>query len=262
MSITRQIEPFLAQYKTKGYRLPSPETIKSYRNALTRYEIFLDGQDPSETTQRDFIERLIATKSSGYARISYYATNALHKWLGIDTAGIYVAAAEPRIVRISDAEIASLIKACLNDRERAVILVLFESGVRAKELLGMTWDKTDLVKGFATITRKGGHVGDVPLFDRSVDALKVLSKRPYKGTMVFPFGYSDLYNMVKRVGERVNMHLTPHMLRHARGGQLRSNGIALDRIQELLGHTDPKTTSRFYAHLTPHQLKEDIKKVG
>lgn len=262
MSITKQIEPFLAQYKTKGYRLPSPETIKSYRNALTRYEIFLDGQDPSEITQKDFIEKLIATKSSGYARISYYATNAMHKWLGIPTAGIYVAEAQPRIVRMTEGEIEGLIDACNSDREKAVILVLFESGVRAKELLEMTWAKTDLVKGFATITRKGGHVGDVPLFERSLVALKVLNNRPYRGKMVFPFGYSDLYNMVKRIGLRVDMHLTPHMLRHARGGQLRAKGVALDRIQELLGHTDPKTTSRFYAHLTPHQLKEDIRKVG
>ena len=262
MPITKQIEPFLAQYQVKGYRTPSPETLKSYRNALTRYEIFLDGRGPDKALQQEFIEHLIATRSSGYARISYYATGAFHKWLGIPAVGMYVAEGQARIIRISDSEIEDLIRACRTDTERAVILVLFESGVRAKELLGMTWAKTDLTRGFATITRKGGRIGDVPLFERSVEALKVLHKRPYRGLNVFLFGYSDLYNTVKRVGGRINMHLTPHMLRHARGGQLRSKGVALDRIQELFGHTDPKTTSRFYAHLTPHQLKDDIKKVG
>lgn len=261
MSIAHKIEPFLAQYKTKGYRDPSTETIKSYRNALLRYDTFLADREPDELLQKEFIEHLIATRSSGYARIAYYASSALHKWLGIPVLGIYVAESEPRLVRITDAEIEKLIQACKTDKERAVILVLFESGVRAKELLGMTWEKTDLVGGFATITRKGGRVGDVPLFDRSVNALKTLSKRTYKGTLIFPFTYADLYNIVKRVGQRIEMKLTPHMLRHARGGQLRGKGVALDRIQELLGHTDPKTTARFYAHLTPHQLRDDIKKV-
>jgi integrase len=259
---TSTVEKFLTEYRTKGYREPSASTIRSYNNALIQYGRYLNGREITPDLQKRFVEQLMERHSSGYARTVYYATSAFHRWCGETIAAMHIDSSQPRVTQFTDGEWQKLAAACQTPLEKAVILTLFESGVRAAEALGMTWEGIDLKAGFAHITRKGGREGDVPLFEGTIAALNALVKTRGNRGYVFPIDYNQLYFMVTKVGIRVGMKVTPHSLRHARASSLRRKGVPLDRIQELLGHTDPKTTSYYYAAITPHQLREDIQKVG
>lgn len=262
LAYTRSVEKFLSEYRTKGYRVPSDTTVRSYRNALVQYGTYLDGRDPAPEVQKEFIEHLIAQRTNGYARTVYYVTCAFHRWAEKPVAAMHVEASLPRVRQLTDHEWEELVEACQTPQEKAIILVLFESGVRAAEALGMTWEQSNLQTGFTHITRKGGREEDVPLFERTIAALKVLKNQNAGHGYIFPFDYNHLYFTVRKVGRRAGMTIAPHALRHARASSLRRKGVPLDRIQELLGHRDPKTTSYYYAAITPHQLREDIQKAG
>ena len=73
------------------------------------------------------------------------------------------------------------------------------------------------------------------------------------------YGESSVSNVVRQIAKKANVSkkVTPHMFRHSFATHLMDKGIAVPRIQELLGHKDIRTTM-IYTHLTTH----DVRSVG
>jgi integrase len=152
---------------------------------------------------------------------------------------------------------------------RPMIVLALETALRRGELRGLTWEDVDFANKRLTVRRniyrgvigspKGGRTRQVDLTDKAVDILRGL--RHLRGPYVFcnedgSYLKSDacrkgLDAAAKAAGLRP---IGWHTLRHACASHLVMLGAPLKAVQELLGHADIKTTTR-YAHLTPTARK-------
>lgn len=158
-------------------------------------------------------------------------------------------------------------------RDRAILEVLYGSGLRVSELVGLDLDSVDLHDGFAQVHGKGKKERRAPLGSQSVAALRsylpkrAALRRPGTGeqdpTALFlstrgsRLGVRRVQELVQRYGAvatgRSNLH--PHALRHACATHMLEGGADLRAIQDMLGHETVATTQR-YTHLSTQKLSE------
>lgn len=158
-------------------------------------------------------------------------------------------------------------------RDRAALEVLYGSGVRVSELVGLDVGNLELGDGTAKVLGKGSKERIVPLGQAALDALhgylrvRGELRHPRTGAQdhaaLFLSRRGDrltarrVQQMVRRDGRRgaARGDLHPHMLRHTCATHLLDAGADLRSIQELLGHSSLSTTQR-YTHVTIDRLME------
>ena len=153
-------------------------------------------------------------------------------------------------------------------RDRAVLEILYGSGLRVSEICALTMQSIDTKRGALRVIGKGSKERLVPLNDHALTALKRWSKVRHEvadtdsGAQLFlsarglPLSRRDVARLLdaaaKRVGLSAGTH--PHALRHSFATHLMDNGADTRSIQELLGHSDASTTQR-YTHVSKERLK-------
>jgi site-specific recombinase XerD len=164
-------------------------------------------------------------------------------------------------------------------RDRAILELLFSTGLRVSELCSLPRD-LDLARDEFAIRGKGEKVRVVFLSDTAKQVLKdYLAKRTDVDPALFiTIGRGGEKGLAKKTGslritprsvERIVKHhatkagvdakVTPHSLRHAFATDLLENGADLRSVQALLGHANIATT-QIYTHVTDAKLREIHKK--
>jgi len=156
-------------------------------------------------------------------------------------------------------------------RDRAILEILFATGLRVSELCKLNRDSVNLERGEFSVKGKGGKIRLVFLSDTAKEALKnYLAKRTDLEEPLFvsfkkskkievlgrmtPRSVQRLINFyVKKAG--IVRRVTPHTLRHLFATDLLQNGADLRSVQMLLGHSNISTT-QVYTHLTDKELRE------
>lgn len=156
----------------------------------------------------------------------------------------------------------------LEIRDRALVELLYSSGLRVSEVCGARLENLDLEKGFIRVIGKGNKQRLVPVGGRAREALEaylatarpaLVSRRTggevflsVRGRRLTPQRIWQLIvALAKRAGLEREVH--PHMLRHSFATHLLEGGADLRIIQELLGHADISTT-QVYTHVDSKQL--------
>jgi integrase/recombinase XerC len=153
-------------------------------------------------------------------------------------------------------------------RDRAILEVLYSSGLRVSELTGLCWRDIDEELGMVMVRAgKGNKDRLVPLGEPALDALKA-----WRGTMASGWTPDSavimnlrggrltprsVQNIVARrlIEAGIETPLTPHGLRHCFATHMLNGGADLRSIQEMLGHSSLQTTQR-YTHVSVNRLKE------
>lgn len=158
---------------------------------------------------------------------------------------------------------------CYDLRDRAMLEILYATGLRVSELVGLTLQDLQLDVGYVTAFGKRRKQRIVPLGDAAMDAL-----RDYldcgRGELAGGGGSAFLFlnrsgngltrqgfwKMMKRraVEAGISKNITPHTLRHSFATHLLDNGADLRAVQAMLGHADISTT-QIYTHVTRERLK-------
>lgn len=162
-------------------------------------------------------------------------------------------------------------------RNKAILELLFSSGLRVSELTNLNWDQVNLKKQEFSVKGKGGKVRIVFISDNAKKSLEEYrNKRTDTDIALFarlPQSNKTSTNMdmrltprsvqrivkecAKKAGIVKNVH--PHMLRHSFATDLLSNGADIRSVQSMLGHSSI-TTTQIYTHVTNKQLKDIHKK--
>jgi integrase/recombinase XerC len=156
-------------------------------------------------------------------------------------------------------------------RDRAILELLYASGLRVSELTGLNLSDVDVREQTVRVLGKGRKERIVPFGSKALAALeaywpvreqwqrKAGSQAAYEAVFLNPSGgrltTRSVRNIVKKYIRlaNVNWDLHPHSLRHAFATHLLADGADLRAIQELLGHASLSTTQR-YTHATIEQL--------
>jgi integrase/recombinase XerD len=154
-------------------------------------------------------------------------------------------------------------------RDRAILELLYASGLRVSELVNARLELLDFDTRIIRITGKGNKTRLVPVGHRACDAIKAYldGERPHlvkkkTGSEIFlsergkKLTTVRIWQIVKQVARHAGLDLNvyPHLLRHSFATHLLSNGADLRIIQELLGHADISTTE-IYTHVDQQRLK-------
>lgn len=161
-------------------------------------------------------------------------------------------------------------------RDRAILEMLFSSGLRVSELVALNLEDINLKNGEFTVLGKGGKARIVYLSESAKDwTRRYLSTRKdefkplflrYSGKKMKPgdidgeslrLSVRSVERMVKKYVKRSGLAVdaTPHTLRHTFATDLLTEGADLRSVQELLGHSNVSTT-QIYTHVTNKRLKE------
>jgi len=149
-------------------------------------------------------------------------------------------------------------------RLRALMELLYGSGLRATELVSLPRNAIAMDQPFAVLKGKGSKERLVPISGRALAAVAAwLEHVPKESKFLFPSGKTHvsrvrLYQMVKALALEAGLdpaRVSPHVLRHAFATHLLENGADLRVLQTLLGHADIATT-QIYTHVNmPHLVK-------
>ncbi len=154
-------------------------------------------------------------------------------------------------------------------RDRAMLELLYATGLRVSELVNLGVDQVSLAQGVVRVTGKGGKERLVPLGDEAQDWLVRFLAGPRRELLgerqcdaLFPTRRGNAmtrqafwYRIRKHaVAAGIQGHLSPHTLRHAFATHLVNHGADLRVVQLLLGHSDLSTT-QIYTHVARERLK-------
>lgn len=155
-------------------------------------------------------------------------------------------------------------------RDRAMLELLYASGLRVSELVSVKVTEVSLSEGVVRVTGKGSKTRLVPMGEVAVDWLTrylkearpaILEKRLSDSMFVTQRGAAmtrqAFWYLIKRYALLAGIHkpMSPHVLRHAFATHLLNHGADLRVVQMLLGHSDISTT-QIYTHVARERLKQ------
>jgi integrase/recombinase XerD len=155
-------------------------------------------------------------------------------------------------------------------RDRAILELLYATGVRVSELVGLTLTALDLDEGICMVFGKGAKERLVPVGRPALRATErylrevrpALDRGKGEGRIFLnarggPLSRMAVWNVVKAASERagIGAPVSPHTLRHTFATHLLEGGADLAAVQELLGHADISTT-QIYTHVDRQYLRD------
>lgn len=158
-------------------------------------------------------------------------------------------------------------------RNKAMLELMYSSGLRISELVNLKLSDIDLDNGYVRCMGKGSKERIIPIGDYALDYLKKYindyrdsMKKGYYTENVFLNNHGKnmtrqgFFLIIKKIAKEKNIvkNITPHMLRHSFATHLLNNGADLRTIQEMLGHSSI-TTTQIYTNVSTDILKENYK---
>lgn len=273
------MEAFLAALAAAG---ASPKTVKAYRAAISDFLSFIGGKPLREVTSSDVSAWIYDRLTRGLQRprsrdsdpaeerrerqttMHYYTLflRGFLEWLGL---GVKVPVVRkprsPRVEALRPEEVERLVSAARDPLDLLIVALLFETGLRAQEAVGLRLRDIDTRRREIRVRNaKYGEERVVlygPLTEQALAIWLALNPGLGPDDPLLSISYSGLYKRLKTLARRAGLdprRVRPHVLRHTFATEALRRGVPLPVVQRLLGHHDIKVT-QIYLHL----LDEDIR---
>ena len=292
MSKTKyQPDPLLDQFLDHLWSVQglSDNTLSAYRTDLRHLDKFAQQQrilllNISKQDIQDFIEYRFSNNSAktSQARMlsslrRFYRHLLVSKQIQDDPTALIDS---PKLgqkvpTSLTEAEVDALLNAPNEDdvieaRDKAMLELLYATGLRVTELVSLTVDQISLRQGVVRIVGKGGKERLVPLGELAIEQLETYyaKVRPLLlndkvSDVIFPSKRAQqmtrqtFWHRIKHYAVVAGIHaeLSPHTLRHAFATHLLNHGADLRVVQLLLGHSDLSTT-QIYTHVAKARLQQ------
>jgi integrase/recombinase XerD len=288
VSNSAQIEQFIdAIWLEKGL---SKNTLSAYRSDLSKFAEFLHRKEDH-----------IPISAVGSEQINYYLASRYDRGLSERSTARFLSSLRgfmnyllrqnireddpvsllqnPKLRQtlpktLSEQQVEELLNAPQTDdpiqfRDKAMLEVLYATGLRVSELIGLRLDQVSLQQGVVRVSGKGNKERLVPLGEEAIDWLSAFLKQARgvllksESDVVFPskrgvmMTRQTFWHRIKLYSQIAGIHsdLSPHTLRHAFATHLLNHGADLRVVQMLLGHSDLSTT-QIYTHVATERLQK------
>jgi integrase/recombinase XerD len=277
---------FTFLYVEKGL---SKNTIDAYKNDLNDFLSWLnkintqDYKNVTETVINDYVANLFKNglKSSSVNRKisslkSFYLFLIKKKLISLSPLSEVITPKKEQYLpsSMSEDEVEQLLQSPnielnIEIRDKAMIEMLYATGVRISELINLKMIDIDIERSVLKVLGKGSKERLVPFGEKASDSLSCYLKKRQKSSAKEVF-LSNRGEKMSRTGfwQRIKIYLSreglkdtisPHTLRHAFATHLLNRGADLRSVQLLLGHSDLSTT-QIYTHIAKQRLGEVLKK--
>jgi len=287
----KELSHFLSYLKYE--KNASPLTIKSYKTDLSQLTSFMEERGASlreidNLLLRGFLARLherkdrkstVARKLAAIRSFLQFCVDK--KWLGDNPAKAVSTPKQERPMPsfLSEEEMANFLdlprsNKVLDLRDKALLELLYATGIRVSELVGISLEDVSFEEGLIRVKGKGKKERLLPFGRKAEASLRdYLRVRPsihkgridekalflnYRGERLTPRSVERTIDKYIRVSA-LKRKISPHSLRHSFASHLLSRGADLRAIQELLGHESLATTQK-YTHLDLAQLVKVYRK--
>lgn len=264
----------------------SEHTVKAYRGDLENFRDFLlkeekKVEDTNAATINAYVSTLYGKNSPASVERKVSAIRSFFSYLvrkGLAAQNPAKLVRTPRKkkhlpVFLSVDEVFNLVdvkdqeKSPLRARDRAVLELLYSSGLRVSELAGATLADLSMGEAVIRVRGKGNKERIVPVGSKALSALgeyldvreelRPASDRIFLNSRGGGITTRSLARIIKKYGlvSGISKNVSPHVLRHSFATHLLAGGADLRAIQEMLGHASLSTTQR-YTHLSVERIME------
>jgi integrase/recombinase XerD len=265
-------------------------TLESYQRDLIGYVKFLQKNgisDLNQTRRANIISYLAELQRNGRATSTISrnlaSMRAFYGFMlrdglidGDPTTNLESPKIEKRLPKVLTVdEVESLLEgpdggAVAGIRDKAMLELLYATGMRVSELVALNISDVNLNMGFLKCYGKGSKERIIPLGTMALKTVseyvmrsrsKLLRDQSEESLFLNHHGQrlsrQGFWKIIKKyaLAARIEKEITPHTLRHSFATHLLENGADLRSVQEMLGHADISTT-QIYTHLTKSRLKE------
>jgi integrase/recombinase XerD len=265
-------------------------TLEAYSRDVGGYLSHLESvgcQEPDQVRPVQVAAHINRLKEAGLAPRSraraLSAIRMFHRFLLVEnlaTANPTAIIEAPRLVSklpgvLAAAEVEALLKAPQGDdptavRDRAMLELLYATGLRVSELVGLSLTTVNLAAGYLLTTGKGDKERLVPIGEAARQAVaaylagaRLIQARGKEHPCLFLTRLGEgmsrqaFWNIIKKraLAAGIRKNISPHTLRHSFATHLLENGADLRSVQLMLGHADLSTT-QIYTHISRERLKK------
>ena len=281
--INPELDKYMNEYLASEYNT-SKNTRDSYATDLYLLAKYYKNQNITTLKKEDIQEYLRKSNKASKTKARYLTTiNHFYQYLcdnnmikvnpcdGIKMPKLEKKLPEYLTVEEVDKLLDIRVSTAYDLRNKAMLEVLYATGMRISELCNLTMSNLFLEDGLVKVMGKGSKERLVPINDVAIDALKEylrFARNDLLGTKTCEYVFVSsrhtkitrqaFFKYIKKlcVEKGIKKNISPHMLRHSFATHLLSNGADLRVVQELLGHSDISTT-QIYTHLSNEKLEQE-----
>ena len=244
----------------------SNSTIKTYVTAIRNFIGFCNKNSLNLSKEAVKYYLLSLDKEANTVRLYYSAIKFFFKEVlekDFSSYEIPIKKAPKKLPKVlTKEEIRTIIKSINNEKHKLIIKLLYSTGLRVSELINLRRKDIDVNERIVYVYGGKGNKDRKTIIGESllIDLLKYYSNTNFKTEYVFEgrkgkYSKKSVQAILKKAGKTIGKKVTPHMLRHSFATHLLEQGTSLRVIQELLGHSNLRTT-QIYTKVSTKKLKE------
>lgn len=265
-------------------KMGSPKTINYIIDDVLRFYEYFNRHEEFSNHLNDQLKKTIHSKS-GFKRFLHHLNSK--KTLTISTSILKLPVPKEKPKTLTKQQIEILFDACNNARDRFLLYLLYETGIRIGEALALQLIDIDHARGKIHIRDRGilenkseiKTVGSVRVIDCSRELtnlyssylLEIHDNERVDTNFVFiklsgpdqfqPMDYGTVNGLFNTLKRKTGINVTPHMYRHTSLTELAKQGIRMEVLQKRAGHKHVQTTIDTYTHFDEEDIRTEWKRV-